>query len=175
MGFVNHLHAHDTCTGARSAVSSGNAADTDSVIVNCSNGSGHMGTMVSRRNLAGRLTSAVNEEVIAVYIIYIAVVVIIHGWKAVEFGLVYPHICGKVLVSIIDAHVADCYDNFRLTCLDCPGLESVYIAALCPLSLSSGIMVMPLNGQVGIVERIRYFFQRLDLRHRFHYIHIRKR
>ena len=68
------------------------------------------------------------DEVIAVYIIYIPISIIIHTHNSIQFHLIDPHIVIKVSMSVINTRIRNSDYNIITSCANIPGLWSIYIA-----------------------------------------------
>ena len=96
-------------------------------------------------------------EVVAVNVIHIAVAVVVDARRAVQFGLVDPHVGGQVFVVVLDALVHDGDDHVGIARRELPG--SVYVGVGAQLARLredvSRVVVVPLHllRAFALVER----------------------
>ncbi len=153
---VQCLGYHQAYAAAGSAVSTGNAAHADSIVIHGGNRAGHMRTMVAGLNLANSHLAVRRHETVSVDIVGIAIIVVIFARQSVKLCLVHPHIGMQVFVHVIYADIVHSHNHFRITGFNGPGAERVYVAAFCPLVFTAGILIVPLLREPGIVEGIRH-------------------
>ena len=95
-------------------------------------------------------------KVIPVNVIGKSIAIIIHSWSPVQFCGVDPHILGEVRMVVLDTEVDYRDNHFRTSCLESPGILDVYVRTADRrrgIVLAAIVLVMPLSGQLRIVER----------------------
>ena len=166
--FIHHLGDHEAHAGIRSTVTSGHTAYSNTVVVHGRHGTGNVGSVVTRINFSNRGFAVVSDEIVSVDVVHVAVVVVIFSRQAVEFGLVYPHVGGQVFMGVIHTHVVDGHNDFGIAGFNGPGFEGIDIAAFGVLVSIAEILVMPLRGKSGVVERIIGLAHSLYFRDKLH-------
>ena len=96
----------------------------------------------------------VDYKVVTIYVINKSIIIIINTRLAVKLGLINPKVVLKVWVVYLETTVNNGYDNILRTSNTClPCLEEVDVIAGNTALDASVVVVVPLVGQLWVVER----------------------
>ena len=152
----HHLQRHElyAVVVARTAR---HAAYADAVSVHGRDGTGHVGAVRPRLQDTARFVVriVVGHEATAVYVVVVTVVVVILALDTVQLRFVNPHVIRQVGMVPLYAGVYHRHDDLRVS------LGTEYLPALEQVDVGTGhhalyravVVVMPLLGQVGVIER----------------------
>ena len=97
------------------------------------------------------------SEVVAMYVVLIAVPIIVSVCRTVQFGLIYPHVVGQIGMGVFHAFIDDGNDDRRAAAGQFPCLRNIDVGACGRRSREhfvAGVAVGPLARKSGIIEDV---------------------
>ena len=95
------------------------------------------------------------SEVVAMYVVLIAVPIIVGVCRTVQFGLIYPHVVGQIGMGVFHAFIDDGNDDRRAAAGQFPCLRNIDVGACGRRSREhfvAVVAVVPLARKSGIIE-----------------------